>query len=124
MLKKQKDLDCDDDDDEEVIKRKKPKRRLVRKEYDSDEEDGLDVQDSEVAKMPEEAASKEETLLSVQAGRTEASERQAAPGKVLVKVKKTRMFMDAKGYMVNEDYSCYDEVDEKKAKKTKVIDLS
>ena len=43
--------------------------------------------------------------------------RTAAPGKVLVNVKKTRTYMDAKGYMCNEDYSSYDEVDEKKVPK-------
>ena len=43
--------------------------------------------------------------------------RTAAPGKVLIKVKKTRSTIDAKGYMCFEDYSSYDEVDEKKVPK-------
>ena len=44
--------------------------------------------------------------------RVETERKVAAPGKKLVKVQKTRTFMDAQGYMVNEDYDSYEERDD------------
>jgi len=43
--------------------------------------------------------------------RIETERKVAAPGKMLVKVKKTRTFIDKDGYMVNEDYDSLEETD-------------
>lgn len=43
--------------------------------------------------------------------RVETERKGAAPGKKLVKVVKTRTFMDAAGYMVTEDYDSIEEQD-------------
>ena len=53
--------------------------------------------------------------------RVETERKEPAAGKKLVKVMKTRTFMDTKGFMVAEDYESVEEVDDvPQAKKQQV----
>lgn len=49
--------------------------------------------------------------------RIDTVKKQPAPGKMMVKVKKTKTFIDANGYMVTEDYDSMEERDYVEPKK-------
>ena len=51
-------------------------------------------------------------MIQTEDTRVETERKVPAPGKKLVKVQKTRTFMDADGYMVNEDYDSFEERDD------------
>ena len=65
----------------------------------------------EISEVQSKSPTADVDMIHAEDTRIETERKPAAPGKMLVKVKKTRTFTDSEGYMVNEDYDSFEERD-------------